>query len=209
MPVRWIVHILCISRGCMLGAREMTFDETAVTALACREGLVQARFTNYIERCASQSTNVEMALTANLLRGFSRIASFDLMADESHLAATWCAITNVAQMPVMTPDRWQYWHLQILKAFYFNTMGDEQSAYLVASNAWDDIQVRGVVDSTNAVSRALLGFEELGEGATLREAMALSRALTAAAIGRTNDVNEVKPILSDRLRQKMEDFLRD
>lgn len=86
MPVRWMLLAFLVPLGGMLCARGMTFDEAAVKALASKEGL--AGFTNDIERCAGQSTNVEAIALSKVLTAASIGRTNDV--DEAKAALSDC-----------------------------------------------------------------------------------------------------------------------
>ena len=187
-----------------------TVFEAAVTnALTNKSCLVDDRFTNYIHQCASQSTNAEMALTANVVLGISRLEMFDQTPDAPILDMAFQSVSNALSSAVLVPDRWQYWHMQILHVSCMNTANDVQGAYRIASNAWDIVQSSGFQGSTNVVSQALMRYYGIGGDVSIKAAIALYKALSAAAVGKHEETHALKSYLPERLKQRMERFLDD
>ena len=192
---------------CQVPAMSQDDFEVAVTnALARRSRLVDPMFTNYLAQCTGQNTNEQMALSATIRQGFSQIEMYSKTMDQSCISNAFSSISNAQLSSALTTNVWQYWHLQALNAICMNTDNNLHGAYVIASNAWQQIQAAAIVDSTNDISRALVRFYDVGEGSTIKDALAVMYALDAYEIGRTNEVNAIKPYMTIQSRQKFESF---
>ena len=183
------------------------FEVAVTNALARRSRLVDPMFTNYLAQCTGQNTNEQMALSATIIQGLSQIEMYSKTMDQAYISNAFSSISNAQFSSVLTTNAWQYWHLQTLNVICMNTDNNLYGAYAVASNAWRQIQSAGFVDSTNDISRALVKFYGVGDGATIKDVMAVMYALDAYEIGRTNEVDAIKPYMTIPARQKFESFL--
>ena len=202
------IMIMALILLCHVPAMSQDDFEVAVTnALARRSRLVDPMFTNYLAQCTGQNTNEQMALSATIIQGFSQIEMYSKTMDQACISNAFSSISNAQLSSVLTTNVWQYWHLQALNAICMNTDNNLHGAYVIASNAWQQIQAAAFVDSTNDISRALVRFYDVGEGSTIKDALAVMYALDAYEIGRTNEVNAIKPYMAIPARQKFESFL--
>ena len=192
---------------CALCLASTAFDVAVTNALAHKSRMIQSDYMDYLELCANQTTNAEISLTARVLLGYSQLTKFETLMNEQCLADAYLSVTNVLQGIGTEKDNWQYWQIQLLHISCLNSEDKLSQAYLVSSNAWQDIRSSGFVDSTNCISRALLKFEGMSDDSTVKDAVAVSLALTAYASGHTNVVETVKPYLPTRVRSQLTDFL--
>ncbi|MBR4653567.1 MAG: hypothetical protein IKO72_09420 [Kiritimatiellae bacterium] len=204
-----IFVVACVFVACGPSNASMEFDIAVTNALNQKSCLVSDGFTNYMWQCANQNTNAELSLSAHVLLGVSQLEMFDATMKSANLGAAFQSVSNALSSSALTTNQWQYWHLAILHIACLNTANNTHDAYLVASNAWDAIHSIGFVDSTNVVSRALLKYHGVGTDVTIRSAIALNKALSAAAVGKQDESNALKVYLPDRLKQEMETFLSD
>lgn len=182
--------------------------ETAVTdALSHRANLIETDFTNYVSQCVNQMTNAELSLSARVVLVRAQLEMFGATMNEACLAAACQTVTNALAHPLLTTDKWQYWHLQLLYVVCMNTKNDRQEAYAASARAWQKIQNVGFVDSTNVVSRALLRFEDFGDDATIKEAIAVAKILSSDEVGKTSEAEDAMSFLSIRLKRKVEEFI--
>ena len=194
---------------CMTCCAFSSFDIVVTNALAHKSRMVQSDYMNYLSRCANQMTNVEMSLTARVLLGYSQLTKFETLMDEQCLADAYLSATNALRGIGTANDNWLYWQFQLLHVSCLNAEDRLFQAYLVASNAWQAVRSSGFVDSTNCISRALLKFEGMTDDSTVKDAVAISLALTAYASGHTNAVETVKSCLPVRLRSQLTEFLEE
>ena len=202
------IMIVALIFLCHVPAMSQDDFEVAVTnALARRSRLVDPMFTNYLAQCSGQNTNEQMALSATIIQGFSQVEMYSKTMDQACISNAFSSISNAQFSSFLTTNVWQYWHLQALNVICMNTDNNLYGAYVIASNAWQQIQAAAFVDSTNDISRALVRFYDFGEGSTIKDALAVMYALDAYAIGRTNEVNAIKPYMTIQARRKFESFL--
>jgi hypothetical protein len=192
---------------CVACHASTAFDVAVTNALAHKSRMIQADYMNYLVLCANQATNTEMSLTARVLLGYSQLTKFETSMDEQCLADAYLSVTNILRDIGTSTGNWQYWQSQLLHVACLNSEDKLSQAYLVSSNAWQAIQASGFGDSTNCISRSLLKFEGLPEDSTVKDAVAISLALTAYASRHTNAVEAVKSCLPVRLRSQLRDFL--
>ena len=183
------------------------FDVAVTNALARRSRLVDPMFTNYLAQCIGQNTNEQMALSATIIHGLSQVEMYSKTMNQACISNAFRSISNAQLSSALTTNVWQYWHLQALNVICMNTDNNLHGAYVIASNAWQQIQAAAFVDSTNDISRALVKFYDVGDGATIKDVIAVMYALDAYEIGRTNEVNAIKPYMTTPARQRFESFL--
>ncbi len=201
----FVLFWLTLNSGVSILARD--FETEVTNALSHRANLIETDFTNYVSRCVNQTTNVELSLSARVVLVRAQLEMFGATMNESWLAAACQTVTNALAHPLLTTDKWQYWHLQLLHVACMNTNNDRQEAYMASARAWQKIQGVGFVDSTNVVSRALLRFENFGDDATIKEAIAVAKILSSNEVGKPSEAEDAMPFLSVRLKREVEEFL--
>ena len=206
--------LLCICSAFIVGScfawgGASEFECAVTNALSNKEYLTSEAFSNYVHQCASQSDDVELALSATLVLAVSQFEKYEQTVDVAFLEASRHSVSNVLSSPSLTTNMWQYWHARMMEISHMGTDNNLQGAYLVASNTWSAIQASGFVDSTNVISRALLRYHKIGDDMTIKSAIALFTALPAAMTGRQDEANALKAYLPYRIKQEMEDFLGD
>lgn len=206
MKVRlFYAFLACIAKLSLMALTE--FDVSVTNALLHKENLVDPAFTNYIHQCANQSTNLELALSANIIRCASQIEMFNETMDEMCLTQAFQSVSNALASPFATTGTWQFWHAQMLQSVCMNTDNNVQGSYLVSSNAWEILQNANLTNTTNTISKALFRYYGVDDDITMFEAVTLIKALSADAIGKTGEVECLKTFLPFRLRQELEAFI--
>lgn len=196
---------LAINSGVSILAED--FETVVVNALSHKANLIETNFTNYVSQCQNQTTNAELSLSARVVLGRAQLEMFGATMNEACLAAACQTVTNALAHPLLTTDKWQYWHLQLLHVACMNTNNDRQGSYVASARAWQKIRDVGFVDSTNVVSRALLRFEDFGDDATIKEAIAVAKILSSDEVGKASEAEDAMSFLSIRLKRKVEEFL--
>ena len=200
---------ICIFAICTKLVASADFEAFVTNALTKKSFPVEDSFTNRVNQCANQNTNEELSITAKLIMGVSQLEMFNQTLNETHISTAFNSVSNLMSMSALTTKRWEYWHLQLLHVSCMNVDNNKWGAYFVSSNAWDAIQGSGFYDSTNIVSQALMRYYGFENDVTIRTSIALFKALSAAAIGKNDDVDDSEKYLPDVLKQKMRSFLNE
>ena len=166
-----------------------SFESAATNALDNVSVLVGNDFgyalTNYIASTADH----ESKMASLIVLGERELALYNETMDEQHLNDAWTIATNVCSLTQAETNSWYCWQANLLEFACHAQNNEMQLAYAVSSNACSTAGSCTFV-SSNIVSSALLKRNKISD-LSLGQSLLLSKALSAAMIGRKNEATAI------------------
>lgn len=169
------------------------FETGIVEALSDNLVLTSCAFSDSLTNFIARPLNGETGMAAQIVNGVRESRMYIETMDEAHLEKSYVIATNVCSLTRGQETSWLHWQSEILRIGCCALRNDMASAYVMSSNALARIHCSSFGGSTNAISRALLGYYK-SQNLTIEQSI---RALAAMSAGLLGKKTEAMSLASD------------
>lgn len=190
-----VIGAVCATNECKAWNSVADFECSSTNALDHVSILVSEGFRVALTNYVATTLDHESQIAAQIVLGESFLANYNETMDEQNLTKAMSIATNICALTHSETNAWYCWQSKLL-VFTCLAQSDEiNSAYNVVSNALASMGTMNVM-TDNCVSAAHLKRNQ-AEGLSIRQAVVLSKALSAAMLQKcseaTNLVSSLPP----------------
>ena len=187
------IGILCVVSKCDAWSSVADFECAATNALDHVPTLLSVEFGDELTNYIAMTSNLESRIAALIVSGERLLAKYNETMDNRQLSEAFSVASNVCELSSAETNSWYCWQARLF-AFTCHAQNDEIAiAYSVASNAFESVSLSNITTS-NIVSAALLKRNQ-AEGLSIRQAVVLAKALSAAMLKRNGEAVNLASLL--------------
>ncbi len=185
----WVIGVVLAAYECGAWNSVADFECSATNALEHVSVLVSEGFAAELTNYIATTSNHESQIAAQMVLSESFLAKYNETMDEQCLRDAMSIATNICALTNPETNAWYCWQSKLL-VFACHAQSDEMvSAYNVASNALAALNSMDIVTS-NSVSAAHLKRNH-AEGLSIRQAIVLTKALSAAMLQKSSEATNL------------------
>lgn len=169
------------------------FECAATNALEHIPTLLSVEFGDELTNYIAMTSDHESRVAALIVSGERLLANYNETMDSRQLSEAFSVASNVCALTGVETNAWYCWQAKLF-AFTCHAQNDEMAiAYSVASNAFEEVGLSNVTTS-NIISTALLKRNQ-AEGLSIRQAVVLAKALSAAMLKKDGEATNLAALL--------------